>query len=89
MVHTMILPRTCSPAPRGKWHRVGGAASAPSGKVTMSGFILLAFLAVLVAYFWNRFRRRAGLTVSGRTWAGVIVVFVLLVLMLWAAGNGR
>jgi hypothetical protein len=55
----------------------------------MSGLILLVFLAVLVAYFWNRFRGRAGLTVSGRTWAGVMVVFALLVLMLWASSKGR
>jgi hypothetical protein len=67
----------------------GAAASAQSGEASMSGLILLVFIAVLVAYFWNRFRGRAGLTVSGRTWAGVIVVFVLLVLMLWASSKGH
>jgi hypothetical protein len=49
-----------------------------------SGLILLALLAVLVAWFVTRMRRRAGLGVTGRHWAAAIVIFALVVLALWA-----
>lgn len=49
-----------------------------------SGLILLALLGVLVALFWTRLRRRAGLGVTGRNWAAAIIIFALVVLALWA-----
>lgn len=55
----------------------------------MTGLILLAFLALLVAFFYNRFRGKMNLRVSGRTWAGAIVVFVVLVLVLWTSSHGH
>ncbi len=51
------------------------------------GLILLALLAVLVAYFWTRLRRRAGLGVTGRHWTAAIVIFAIVVLALWATSR--
>jgi NhaP-type Na+/H+ and K+/H+ antiporter len=51
------------------------------------GLILLAFLAVLVAFFTVRMRRRLGLTSTGRTWIIAITVFVVLGLLLWASAH--
>jgi hypothetical protein len=51
------------------------------------GLILLALLAVLVAFFWTRLRRRAGLGVTGRHWAAAIVIFTIVVLALWATSH--
>jgi hypothetical protein len=51
------------------------------------GLILLGFLAVLAALFTVRTRRRLGLASTGRHWAVVIVVFVVLVLGLWSAST--
>ena len=49
------------------------------------GLILLAFLALMVAFGWSRLRRRAGMgTTSGRTWLIVMAVFILVVLTMWA-----
>ena len=55
----------------------------------MSGVILLLFLAVLVAFFWQKLRKRAGLGVSSKTWMGVICVFVLVVALLYASSVGH
>ena len=55
----------------------------------MSGVILLLFLAVLVAFFWQKMRKRAGLGVSSKTWMGVICVFVLVVALLYANSVGH
>jgi hypothetical protein len=55
----------------------------------VGGIILLVFLALIVAFFWNKLRGRAGLKVSAGTWTGVIVVFVLVVLMMWSSSHGR
>lgn len=52
-----------------------------------TGLILLAFLAVLVAFFVTRMRRRLGLGVTGKTWAVIIAVFVIAVLGLWASSQ--
>jgi hypothetical protein len=52
-----------------------------------SGLILLALLAIVVAFFWTRMRRRAGLNVTGRHWAAAIVVFALVVLALYATSQ--
>ncbi|HEY0716528.1 MAG TPA: hypothetical protein VGD68_02835 [Streptosporangiaceae bacterium] len=55
----------------------------------MTGVILLLFLAVIVAFFWQKLRRRAGLGVSSRTWLAVISVFVLVVALLYASSVGH
>ena len=55
----------------------------------MTGVILLFFLAILVAFFWNKLRKRAGLGVSRQTWMGVIVVFVVVVALLYANSVGH
>ena len=55
----------------------------------MSGVILLLFLAVLVAFFWQKLRKRAGLGVSSKTWMGAICVFVLVVALLYANSVGH
>jgi hypothetical protein len=52
-----------------------------------TGLILLAFLAILVAFFLTRMRRRLGLGVTGGTWAVIIVVFVIIVLGMWASSQ--
>jgi hypothetical protein len=52
-----------------------------------TGLILLAFLAVLVAFFLTRMRRRLGLGVTGGTWIVIIAVFALVVLGLWATSQ--
>ena len=51
------------------------------------GLILLGFLAVLVALFVVRTRRRLGLASTGKTWAVIIAVFVVFVLGLWASAR--
>ena len=54
------------------------------------GLILLAFLALMVAFGWSRLRRRAGMgTTSGRTWLIVMAVFIVGVLALWAYTTHR
>jgi hypothetical protein len=52
-----------------------------------SGLILLALLAIMVAFFWTRLRRRAGLGVTGRHWTAAIVVVALVVLTLYAVAQ--
>jgi hypothetical protein len=52
-----------------------------------TGLILLAFLAVLVAFFLTRMRRRLGLGVTGGTWIAIIAAFALVVLGLWATSQ--
>ncbi|HUZ38250.1 MAG TPA: hypothetical protein VMV17_18155 [Streptosporangiaceae bacterium] len=49
-----------------------------------TGLILLAFLAILVAFGWARFRRRLGMPTTSRSWLTVIAVFILVVLAMWA-----
>ena len=55
----------------------------------MTGVILLFFLAILVAYFWNKLRKRSGLGVSRQTWMGAIIVFVVVVALLYANSVGH
>jgi fumarate reductase subunit D len=55
--------------------------------VVTSGLILLALLAIIVAFFWTRIRRKAGLSVTGRHWIAAIVVFALVVLALYATAQ--
>jgi hypothetical protein len=52
-----------------------------------TGLILLGFLAVLVAFFLTRMRRRLGLATTSRTWAVIIAVFVVVVLGLWTSSQ--
>jgi len=52
-----------------------------------TGLILLVFLALLVAFGWARFRRRLGMSTSGRAWLTVMVIVVLGVLALWASSS--
>jgi succinate dehydrogenase hydrophobic anchor subunit len=55
----------------------------------VAGLVLLFFLAVLVAFFWQKLRKRAGLGVSSKTWMSVICVFVLVVALLYANSVGH
>jgi succinate dehydrogenase hydrophobic anchor subunit len=57
------------------------------GEVT--GVILLFFLALLVAFFWNKLRKRTGLGISSKTWMGAITVFVVVVALLYANSQGH
>jgi len=53
------------------------------------GVILLLFLAILVAFFWAKIRKRIGLGISSKTWLGVIGVFVVVVALLYASAQGH
>jgi fumarate reductase subunit D len=55
----------------------------------MTGLILLVFLGVIVAFGWTRLRGKMKLGVSGKHWTGAIAIFVIVVLMLWAAHKGH
>ncbi len=54
-----------------------------------TGLILLVFLGVLVAFGWTRLRGKLKLGVSGTTWIGAFVVFVAVVLFMYASHNGH
>ncbi|HEV2373643.1 MAG TPA: hypothetical protein VGS19_15900 [Streptosporangiaceae bacterium] len=53
------------------------------------GLILLGFIAVLIAFGMQRFRRRMGLPTPGAVWATIIAVVVLVVLAMWAYSTHR
>jgi hypothetical protein len=53
-----------------------------------TGLILLLLLAAGFAYFWTRLRGKMKLPIASKHWRGAIIVFVLIVLMLWASHNG-
>ena len=53
----------------------------------MSGLILLVFIGIGVAWLWTRGRRRLGLAVNGKTWAAVIIVFVVLIALAYGASH--
>jgi succinate dehydrogenase hydrophobic anchor subunit len=55
----------------------------------VTGVILLFFIAILVAFFWTKLRKRAGLGVSSKTWIGVISVVVVVVALLYANSVGH
>jgi hypothetical protein len=59
------------------------------GGAAMTGLILLFFLAALVAYFISRGRRKIGLPFAGKHWTTIIVVFVLVVVIAYAAQYGK
>lgn len=75
------------PALRGlSWRLAYAQKSETPGRAAVAeGLILLGFLAVLVAIFTVRTRRRLGLASTGKTWAVVIAVFVIFVLGMWAS----
>jgi hypothetical protein len=52
---------------------------------TGSGIILLALIALIVAYVVARTRRRMGLLVTGKTWMAVVIGIVIVILALWAS----
>ena len=54
----------------------------------LTGFILVAFIAALVAFGFTRLRRRMGMGTTGRTWGITFLVTVLIILALWATGHG-
>jgi hypothetical protein len=54
-----------------------------------AGVILLFFIAILVAFFWNKFRKRAGLGVSSRTWMGTIIVVAIVAALLYGSSLGH
>lgn len=53
--------------------------------MTQQGLILLLLLAIAAAFGWTRLRGKLKLPVAGKHWTGAMIVFVLLVLMLWAS----
>ena len=66
-----------------------GTGNCATEEAGMTGVILLFFLAILVAYFWTKLRKRAGLGISSKTWTGVIAVFVVVVALLYAHSMGH
>lgn len=54
----------------------------------MEGLIVLLLLALIVAWAVGRTRRRVGFATRGSTYTGVIVIFVLVVLALYASSRG-
>lgn len=62
---------------------VGGREAA--ALTTGSGIILLALIALIVAYVVARSRRRMGLLVTGKTWIAVVIGVVIVILVLWAS----
>lgn len=52
-----------------------------------SGLILAAFIGIGVAWLWTRGRRKMGLPVNGKTWIGVVIVFVVLVVLTYGASH--
>jgi hypothetical protein len=53
----------------------------------LTGFILVAFLAVLVTFVFTKLRRKMGMGVTNRTWGITFVVTALIILALWATGH--
>jgi hypothetical protein len=53
-----------------------------------TGLILLALLAVAAGFFYTKARGKLKLPVNGKHWKGAIIVFILLVLMLYASHSG-
>jgi hypothetical protein len=53
----------------------------------VQGLILLAFIAILVTVVVVKIRGRLGLRSTAKTWAMVVSVFVVVVLLLWGAAQ--
>jgi hypothetical protein len=54
----------------------------------MTGVILLVFIAVLIAFFLTRARRRMGFGVTGKHWQTIILAVIVIVVVLYAAQYG-
>lgn len=54
-----------------------------------AGLILLVFIGLLLAFFFSKFRRRMGLSVSGRMWLVIVAAVVLIGLFLWASSTNH
>jgi fumarate reductase subunit D len=66
-----------------------GFAKPQAQEAAMTGLILLVFLGVLVAFGWTRMRGKMKLGVTSKHWTAAIVIFVLVVLMMYAAHSGH
>ena len=51
------------------------------------GFVVLAVLAILVAWGIGKIRKRVNMRTDRRVYAGVIVVFVIVALALWVTNR--
>jgi succinate dehydrogenase hydrophobic anchor subunit len=58
-------------------------------EASVTGVILLFFIAILVAFFWNKLRKRAGLGISSKTWIGAIIVVALVAALLYGSSQGH
>lgn len=54
----------------------------------MDGLIVLLLLALIAAWVFGRTRRRAGFGTRGSTYVAAAVIFVLVVLALYATSQG-
>lgn len=54
----------------------------------VDGLIVLLLLALVVAWAVGRTRRRVGFATRGRTYVAAMVIFVLVVLALYATSQG-
>jgi hypothetical protein len=54
-----------------------------------TGLVLLALLAIGAGFFYTKARGKLKLPVNGKHWKGAIIVFVLIVLMLYASHSGH
>jgi hypothetical protein len=58
-------------------------------EATVTGVILLVFLALLVAWIWRKVGGKAGFKVSNSKLMGVIAVFIVVVALLYATSQGH
>jgi cbb3-type cytochrome oxidase subunit 3 len=54
----------------------------------MAGVILLVFIAVLIAFFLTRGRRKMGFGVTPKHWRTIIFAVMLICVILYAANYG-
>lgn len=52
------------------------------------GFVVLALLAILVAWGIGKIRKRVNMRTDRKIYAGIIVIFVIVALALWATHRG-
>lgn len=55
--------------------------------MNLSGLILLVFIGIFVALFWQRGRKKLSLPVKGKHWWIVIIVFAVLVLLIYGGSH--
>jgi hypothetical protein len=55
----------------------------------LQGLILVALIAVIVAFGWTRMRGKMKLGVSGKHWVGPVVIVAVVLLMMWATHQGH